>query len=65
MGAAPQAKLTPVELRQQMNELIGYYKRTWGDARTAAGKQIRAALEANRFLFDQVPNTIIDAVFAQ
>lgn len=55
--------MTPAELRQAMNELVSAFRRSHGDTRRANAEHIRKAFEANRWLHDQIPNEVMDAVY--
>lgn len=46
-----------------MNELVSAFRRSHGDTRRANAAHIRRAFEANRWLHDQIPNEVMDAVY--
>lgn len=47
--------MTPVQIRQTMNETIDAYRRSHGETRKANAKLIVAAMKAYPWLADQVP----------
>ncbi len=54
--------MTPVELRQAFNELIGAYRRSWPNTytRTAMALHLLAGLAAHPWLIDQIPWDVLD-----
>lgn len=55
--------MSPAELRRAMNELVSAFRRSTGETRKANAAHIRRAFEANRWLHDQIPNDVMDAVY--